>query len=192
VNACKSPLCSITGENKVRSSLQNLDVWPFSGPEEEVDGFDSFDPGSPQQRPFDPVRQASRAPQNFTRVLLAENDAYHRRVVRLLLNSPRVSLIEVEDGQAAVDLLALRSFDLVLLDIDMPRLSGRETLNWIRRSLTPWADIPVIALVDEEGRNQVGRMMSMGLTDWTAKPLSRRDLIAKMVSVLPDLKDAGL
>ena len=182
----------------MRSSVKNMDVWPFMRAEETSpestgeNGFDSFGPVRTTRRAFEAARPAVRPPHDFTRVLLAEDDAFHRRVLRVLLNSPRISLIEVEDGQAAIDLLALRSFDVVLLDTTMPNMSGKDTLNWIRRSLTPWADIPVLGLIDEKDRDQVGRMMSMGLTDWMSKPVSRRELSEKMVALLPGLADAGL
>lgn len=182
----------------MRSSIKNLDVWPFmraeaTSPEDAGEnGFDSFGPVRTTRRAFEAAKPEVRPPHDFIRILLAEDDAFHRRVLRVLLNSPRISLIEVEDGQAAIDLLALRSFDIVLLDTDMPNMSGKETLSWIRRSLTPWADIPVLGLVDEESRGQVGRMMSMGLTDWMTKPVSRRELSEKLIGLLPGLVDAGL
>jgi len=107
-------------------------------------------------------------PHDYTRILAAEADPYHRRVLRVLLASSRISVIEVEDGQSAVDLLALRSFDLVLLGMDLPNMSGPDVIRWVRRSLTPWSDIPILGLVTEQDMHQVGRLMSMGMTDWTA------------------------
>ena len=113
-------------------------------------------------------------------------------MLRVLLASSRISVIEVEDGQSAIDLLALRSFDLVLLGMELPNMTGPEVIRWVRRSLTPWSDIPILGLVGEEHRDQVGRLMSMGMTDWTAKPLSRHHLADKIVHLMPTLYDAGL
>jgi CheY-like chemotaxis protein len=101
-------------------------------------------------------------------------------------------VIEVEEGQAAIDLLALRSFDLILLDLTLPLMTGEDVVRWIRRSNTPWSDIPILGLVEPSMRGDVERLMSMGLTDWTAKPLSRHHLADKIVHLMPGLFDAGL
>lgn len=165
---------------------------PDAGANEE--GFDSFGPVGDfrrsQQRP--PRSPAPQSPHDFTRILVAEDDNFHRRVLRVLLASPRISMIEVEDGQAAVDLLALRSFDLVLLDLTLPKMTGEDVVRWIRQSHTPWADIPILGLVDEDMQSRVGRLTSMGMTDWIGKPLDRQQLTEKIVLLMPALYDAGL
>jgi CheY-like chemotaxis protein len=157
--------------------------------------FDSFGPISDIRRALQrPVRQpVTQGPHDeCTRILVAEGDPYHRRVLRVLLASPRISAIEVEDGQSAIDLLALRSFDLLLLDMNLPNMAGPDVIRWVRRSMTPWSDIPILGLLDDQHREFAGRLMSMGMTDWTAKPLSRHHLADKIVHLLPALYDAGL
>src|SRR5262245_23748773 len=156
-------------------------VWPVGEsrgrdaekPEEaSEEAFDSFGPISDIRRalarPTAP-RPTFQGPHDFTRILLAEHDSFDRRLLRVLLTSPRVSLIEVEDGQSAVDLLALREFDLLMINLDLPQMTGEDTVRWIRRSSTPWADIPILGLADERHQREIERLMSMGLTDWTQK-----------------------
>lgn len=137
-------------------------------------------------------RPVLHGPHDHTRILVAEDDAFHRRVLRVLLASPRVSLIEVEDGQSAIDLLGLRSFDLLLLDLTLPNMNGEDVIRWIRRSRAHWADIPILGLVGPEERDEVGRLISAGMTDWTPKPLNRQDLAGAVVRLMPGLYDAGL
>ena len=103
-----------------------------------------------------------------------------------------MSVIEVEEGQAAIDLLALRSFDLLILDLTLPLMTGEDVVRWIRRDNTPWNDIPILGLVDDGMKHDVGRLTSMGMSDWTAKPLSRHHLADKIVHLPPGLFDAGL
>jgi CheY-like chemotaxis protein len=71
-------------------------------------------------------------------------------------------------------------------------MTGEDVIRWIRRSRTPWADIPILGLVDEDRRPDVGRLLAMGMTDWTGKPLNRHDLAEAVVRLMPGLFDAGL
>jgi CheY-like chemotaxis protein len=184
----------------MRKQQAKLDDWLFghdhdpSAGETADEPFDSFGPISDIRSALDrPAHHhVAAGPHDFTRILVAEADPYHRRVLRVLLASQRISSTEVEDGQSAVDLLALRSFDLVLLDMDLPLMNGAEVIRWVRRSSTPWSDIPILGLLCDKHRNQAGKLMSIGMTDWTAKPLSRHHLADKIVHLLPALYDAGL
>jgi CheY-like chemotaxis protein len=182
----------------MRSPHAKIDDWLMGQEEASTEAaeqpFDSFGPMSEIRRALGrPDRTGvTQGPHDYTRILAAESDPYHRRVLRVLLASPRVSVIEVEDGQSAVDLLALRSFDLVLLGMDLPHMTGPDVISWVRRSLTPWSDIPILGLIGDEHRDHVGRLMSMGMTDWTAKPLSRHHLADKIIHLMPGLYDAGL
>ncbi len=182
----------------MRSPHAKIDDWLMGQDEASTEAaeqpFDSFGPISEIRRALGaPEKPAfTQGPHDYTRILVAEGDAYHRRVLRVLLANARVSVIEVEDGQSAIDLLALRSFDLVLLGMDLPNMTGPDVIRWVRRSFTPWSDIPILGLVGESHRDQVGRLMSMGMTDWTAKPVSRHHLADKIVHLMPGLYDAGL
>lgn len=153
--------------------------------------FDSFGPIG-DLRPRAQRATPSQGAHDIPRILMAEADPYHRRVLRVLLASPSLSVIEVDDGQSAIDLLSLRSFDVILLGMALPMMSGPEVLRWVRRSQTPWSDIPIIGLIDDAHRDMVGRLMSAGMTDWTAKPLSRADLAEKLTNFLPGLAGSGL
>jgi CheY-like chemotaxis protein len=161
--------------------------------QEPSEGFDSFGPVSDIRSALRPAqRPVIHGPHDHTRILVAEDDAFHRRVLRVLLASPRVSLIEVEDGQSAIDLLGLRSFDLLLLDLTLPHMTGEDVIRWIRRSRTHWADIPILGLIGPEERHEVDRLLAMGMTDWTSKPLARQELAGAVVRLMPGLYDAGL
>jgi CheY-like chemotaxis protein len=143
-------------------------------------------------RPRPQARRLFETPREAARLLIASDNLYTRRVLRVMLAHPRLQLLEVCDGEQAVDLLALRTFDLVVLDIGMQQMTGPETLSWIRRSMAPWADVPVLGLVGEEDRHHLGRLWTTGLTDYTPKPLNRIDIGSKLLALLPGLYDAGI
>jgi CheY-like chemotaxis protein len=125
------------------------------------------------------------APSPAARILLADDEAYQRRLVRIVLSSIQAAVTEVADGRAVVDMIALRPFDVLLLDMQMPHMNGPEVLVWIRRNYTPWADIPIIGLADAEAQPAMGRLLGVGLTDWTPKPVDSADLLRKLSLVLP-------
>jgi len=167
--------------------------------------FDTFAPlGAPLGGSLGDARRTQAAPRqpspqhspqgghDCARILIAESDAYHRRVLRVLLAHPEISAIEVEDGQSAIDLLTLRSFDLILLGMDLPILTGADVVRWVRRSQTPWSDIPILGMIADQDRDQLGRLLSQGLTDWTPKPISRQHLAEKLIGLMPNLASAGL
>lgn len=183
----------------MRSQLAKVGDWLFgddtaSGSIEAAqEPFDSFGPLSELRRTLqEPSRTNPQGPYDCVRILIAEADAYHRRVLRVLLAGPGISAIEVEDGQSAIDLLSLRSFDLILLSLDLPIMTGADVVRWVRRSQTPWSDIPILGLVTDAEREGLGRMISSGLTDWTPKPINREHLAGKIIGLMPNLAGTGL
>lgn len=133
-----------------------------------------------------------QGPHDTTRVLLAEEDPLDRRIVRVVLSNPRVSLIEVTTGQAVLDLLALKRFDLVILGGMGSVMTAQETVRWIRGSLQPWSDIAILMLLAPQDMHACGRLMTTGATACARKPVSREELAEKLVSLMPGLSGAGL
>jgi hypothetical protein len=155
--------------------------------------FETFGPLGGLRRTQTMAQQtALQGGHDCARILVAESDPYHRRVLRVLLAHPEISAIEVEDGQSAIDLLTLRSFDLILLGMDLPILSGGDVVRWVRRSQTTWSDIPMLGLIDDKHRDHLGRLLAWGMTDWTPKPISRQHLAEKLIGLMPNLAGTGL
>jgi CheY-like chemotaxis protein len=178
---------------KLRDWLFNDDTAAGPGsPDAAEEPFDSFGPIADLRRVLQQNQPLTQDPHDCPRILVAESDPYHRRVLRVLLANPRISSIEVEDGQSAVDLLSLRSFDVILLGMNLPIMTGSDVVRWVRRSQTPWSDIPILGMIDDAHRDQTGRLLSWGMTDWTPKPIARNDLAGKLISLMPGLADAGL
>ncbi|MEL6322904.1 MAG: ATP-binding protein, partial [Pseudomonadota bacterium] len=80
------------------------------------------------------------------KVLVVDDNKVNRRVARLFLEPLGATTTEAENGQEALDLLSRESFNLVLLDMHMPVMDGREAISKIRQSKKDWSNIPVIAL----------------------------------------------
>jgi DNA-binding response OmpR family regulator len=143
---------------------------------------------------FAPTRPRTvfKGPHDTTRVLLVEQDPVYRSTLRLVLTSPRIVLIEVTTGEAALDLLAMKRFDLVIIGGQHTMMSAEDTVRWIRSSLQLWADIAILVMLDQQAVHTAQRLISSGANDWARYPAQREELVAKLVALMPGLHDAGL
>ena len=85
------------------------------------------------------------------------------------------------DGKSALEEIRMRKFDLILLDINMPRISGFETLKEIRR-IQP--DLPVIVLSARQEKSDVIEGFRVGADDYISKPFDLEELIMRIKSVI--------
>jgi len=114
------------------------------------------------------------------RILLVDDNAVNRQVVRLFLASLQTVVVEAENGVEALKRLNERAFDVVLLDIHMPIMDGCEAIRRIRASDQPWRALPVIALTADAMEGDRERFVAMGMTDYLAKPIDRRLLLNRI------------
>lgn len=115
------------------------------------------------------------------RVLIVDDNAVNRRVVRLFLEPHGMILQEAENGMEALAALERERFDLVLLDIHMPVMDGRQAIRRIRESDRPWRHIPVIALTADALRSDREKYILMGMNDHIGKPINSRELWSKVL-----------
>ena len=118
------------------------------------------------------------------RILLTDDNAINRQVVRLFLAPLGCEIVEARNGQEALDKLAHEAFDLVLLDVHMPVMDGKEAIQRIRASETSWRAVPVIALTADAMIGDRERLLALGMTDYLPKPLDQRALISKMINLV--------
>jgi DNA-binding response OmpR family regulator len=128
------------------------------------------------------------------RVLVVDDDPTVSDVVRRYLERAGFAVDNAGDGPTALTLAALRSPDLVVLDLMLPGMSGLEVCRRLRRE----SDVPVVMLtaLGEESDRVVG--FETGADDYVTKPFSPRELALRVQSVLrrtgrgnPDAADAG-
>ena len=79
-------------------------------------------------------------------VLLAEDNPTNQLVAAQMLESLGASVILAEDGAEALEIVAREPFDVMLVDIEMPRVSGIEVIRTVRGSSCPISEVPMIAL----------------------------------------------
>lgn len=119
-------------------------------------------------------------------VLAADDNATNRMLMEILLQKVGCEVVMVDDGQAAVDLAAEQSFDLILMDISMPKMDGLEALRLIRDAETAAEKphTPILAVTANAMRHQVDEYLSHGFDGHVAKPIQRDDLYQKIADVV--------
>ncbi|MBI1359789.1 MAG: response regulator [Alphaproteobacteria bacterium] len=118
------------------------------------------------------------------RILLVDDNPVNRQVVKLFLASLDAVFIEAINGREALEKLSRERFDIVLLDVHMPVMDGKETIRQIRNSTEDWRDIPVIALTADAMSGDKERYLGMGMNDYVSKPIDSRELAQKLVALL--------
>ena len=111
------------------------------------------------------------------RVLLVEDNPINQRVAAALLESVQFDVATAVDGEEALALLAQEAFDVVLMDVQMPRLDGYAATRQIRRR-TELQDLPVIAMTAEVTEGAMEKCLAAGMDDYVAKPIDRAQLLA--------------
>jgi DNA-binding response OmpR family regulator len=113
-------------------------------------------------------------------ILVADDDPDILMLVATMLEREGHVVVRAEDGQAAVKCLFERRPDLVILDIDMPRLDGWQVLERIREV----SSVPVIMLTAQGGELDKVRGLRGGADDYVTKPFGRQELAARVDAAL--------
>ncbi|NWG44925.1 MAG: response regulator [Alphaproteobacteria bacterium] len=105
-----------------------------------------------------------------TRILLVEDDLTNQKLALASLASSRWQIEVVGNGADAVDAVAARDYDLILMDIQMPVMDGLEATRRIRGLGAMGAHIPIIALTAHAMKGDAEHYLACGMTDYLAKP----------------------
>jgi PAS domain S-box-containing protein len=130
------------------------------------------------------------------RVLVVEDNGINREVVRRVLHGWGVVVDEAADGPTALALHAERPYDAVLMDIQMPGMSGVEATRRLRLHPDPErAQVPVLALTANAFRSDLDRYLKAGINDCLTKPFKEDEFYRKLVALVqapaPPLYDLG-
>jgi DNA-binding response OmpR family regulator len=112
----------------------------------------------------------------MSRVLVVDDEADIRELVRALLERAGHEVIEAPDGQEALRVFYAEKPDLVLLDVSMPLLDGWGTLERMREL----SDVPVLMLTARADELDKVRGLRAGADDYVTKPFGRQELVARV------------
>ncbi len=119
------------------------------------------------------------------RILLVEDNASNRELVSELLCRTRYQLEVAEDGETAVAKITENDWDAILLDIELPGMSGLEVLHHIRTN-EKTKDLPVVAMTAFAMAGDRDRLIREGFDSYLSKPIDIRDLVPCLDRVISE------
>jgi CheY-like chemotaxis protein len=123
---------------------------------------------------------AEAAPLTGLRILTVDDNAVNLLVLDQLLSSFDHEVAKAASGAEALAALAQKPFDLVLLDIQMPGMTGVEVLQQLRAGDGPNRDAPVVALTADVTSGGRKRYLELGFTEHGSKPIQIQELMASI------------
>jgi len=112
-----------------------------------------------------------------TRILTVDDSASMRALLNHALTSQGFDVAQAEDGEVALEWLALNEVDVVITDINMPRLDGFGLIEKLRQG-NRHRDRPILVLTTESSEEKRARARAAGATGWIVKPFDPEKLVA--------------
>lgn len=119
----------------------------------------------------------------MTTVLIVDDDPDIRELIAFKLRSLGFTIEAAGDGEAALAAALAAPFDLILLDVLMPKMSGLDVTKQLRANVSTEAT-PIVLLTAKAQEADVAYGFSLGATDYIIKPFSPRELISRVQVVL--------
>ena len=117
------------------------------------------------------------------RILVAEDSSVILNLTRKILGQKNYEIETVKNGQEVLKSLSASPFDLILLDIHMPKMDGMECAQEIRKSDQ---DIPIIAISGNANNYTMKDFKSVGINDYLPKPLNYDQMLEMVNNYIGD------
>lgn len=123
------------------------------------------------------------------RILVAEDNIMNHKLIAYYLKKFGYIADFVSNGVEVLNALKNKSYDLILMDLQMPDMDGFMTTRKIREEETNGKYIPIIALTAHAIRETRNRSIEYGMDDYITKPVDHRELLESIEKILGNKKD---
>lgn len=136
---------------------------------------------------------AAEAPQEQTglSVLIVDDHEINRRAFTLILQGAVDCIVTAENGREALDILAREHFDVVLMDLNMPKMGGLDCTRALRAAPGPNQATPVIALTASAAHSEIDLCLAVDMNAFVMKPVEAAELFDAIERVL-DAQEAAV
>jgi two-component system cell cycle response regulator CtrA len=115
------------------------------------------------------------------RVLLVEDDPTTSKSIELMLTHANLNVYATDLGEEGIDLAKLYDYDLILLDLNLPDMTGHEVLRQLRLARV---DTPILILSGDDGTESKLKGFGFGADDYLTKPFHREELVARIHAII--------
>jgi len=123
------------------------------------------------------LRESEGRSNNRKKILIADDSRAVRQLLRMMLERCIVcDVTEAEDGQEALEMLQVRGFDILITDINMPRMNGLSLIGRIRKDLNLPIPIIIVTTLGHEEDRDAG--LNLGANTYITKPINGSFLIS--------------
>jgi two-component system chemotaxis response regulator CheY len=116
-------------------------------------------------------------PGGARRVLIVDDSSLVRLYYRGVLEKSGFEVEQAINGVEAIEKVLAQTFDLAIVDVNMPRMDGLSFLRSLRHSTADVATLPVLVITTESGQRDIGEARAAGANFYLVKPVSEADLL---------------
>jgi signal transduction histidine kinase/CheY-like chemotaxis protein len=142
------------------------------------------DPAKPENRAL-VTRHALQEQRQSLFFLVAEDNAVNQRLIARLLEKMGHSVVLAQNGREAIEALDKQHFDIVLMDVQMPKMDGFEATKRIREKEASGTHLPIIALTAHAMQGDEERCLACGMDGYVTKPIKLEELFSVIEKVVP-------
>lgn len=117
------------------------------------------------------------------KILIVEDNKQNMRLIEMILRSRSYNLLMAEDGEAALDLAVRERPDLIIMDIQLPKISGYDIIKKLRK-MPEFINTPIIALTAYAMGGDKEKFIEAGCDAYLSKPIDTRELPEVIAAML--------
>jgi len=122
-----------------------------------------------------------------SKILIADDEAQIRKFLRIALEAHGFVVVEAASGSEAIGRCATENPDLVILDLGLPDVDGKEVVVRLRE----WSSVPVLVLSVRQAENEKVGALDAGANDYVVKPFGVAELLARIRALLRSQRGSG-